>query len=354
MNGLLVLVTGTGRSGTSTISGALHHLGLSVPGPLLGANESNPRGFFESRWAVDFHKRLAESAKINPFDSRPWAFDRVQAAITPRMRGRLVQFLAEHASQPQVVIKDPRSVWTQALWKEAAAEAGLDIRYISMLRHPAEVVGSRTTYYARGDEGKLREYATFNVARWMNSSLISERETRGSPRSFVQYSELLEDWRPVLARVRSELGLTFNDDLEPGREHPVDLFIDPDLRRHRVDWGELEGPTELQRMAQDIWEQLINLSLSAADQKVSARLDDLAEEYVDLIRDASAVSHDVIEGARLAAREEGAKKARAKAAQRAAEAPTGQRVLDDVGGGELLRVLGGRVARRLRRRGGFL
>src|SRR4051794_7946109 len=202
MSGLLVLVTGTGRSGTSTIAGTLHHLGLSVPGPLLGANESNPRGFFESRWATKFHTGLAESAKINPFDSRPWAFDRAQAAITPRMRRRLVQFLAEHAGQPQVVIKDPRSVWTQALWKEAAAEVGLDIRYISMLRHPAEVVGSRTTYYARGDEGKLREYATFNVARWMNSSLISERETRGDRRSFVQYTELLEDWRPVLARVR--------------------------------------------------------------------------------------------------------------------------------------------------------
>jgi len=99
------------------------------------------------------------------------------------MRRRLVQFLAGHAGQPQVVIKDPRSVWTQALWKEAAAEVGLDIRYISMLRHPAEVVGSRTTYYARGDEGKLREYATFNVARWMNTSLISERETRGDRRS---------------------------------------------------------------------------------------------------------------------------------------------------------------------------
>jgi hypothetical protein len=350
MNGLLVLVTGTGRSGTSTITGTLHHLGLSVPGPYLGANESNPRGFFESRWATRFHKRLAESAKINPFDSRPWAFDRAQAAITPRRRRRLVQFLAEHAGEPQVVIKDPRSVWTQALWKEAAAEVGLDIRYISMVRHPAEVVGSRTTYYARGDEGKLREYATFNVARWMNSSLISERETRGAPRSFVQYTELLEDWRPVLARVRSELGLTFNDDLEPGHEHPVDLFIDPDLRRHRVTWGELGCPTELQRMAQDVWEQLTDLSRSAADPKASARLDELAEAYGDLVRDASAISHDVIEEARMAAREEGAREASEEAALHAAQAPIGQRVLDDVSGRELLRVLGGRVVRRLGRR----
>ena len=54
----LVLITGTGRSGTSTIAGTLHHLGLHVPGPHLGANESNPKGFFESSWAVAFHKRI--------------------------------------------------------------------------------------------------------------------------------------------------------------------------------------------------------------------------------------------------------------------------------------------------------
>ncbi len=54
----LLLVTGTGRSGTSTMSGTLHHLGLHVPGPYLGANESNPKGFYESRWSVRFHNDL--------------------------------------------------------------------------------------------------------------------------------------------------------------------------------------------------------------------------------------------------------------------------------------------------------
>ena len=62
MGGVLVLVTGTGRSGTSTISGTLHHLGLAVPGPFLGANKSNPKGFFESTWAVEFHQKIARAA----------------------------------------------------------------------------------------------------------------------------------------------------------------------------------------------------------------------------------------------------------------------------------------------------
>ena len=40
----LVLITGTGRSGTSTMSGTLHHLGLYVPGPYLGCEQVQPQG----------------------------------------------------------------------------------------------------------------------------------------------------------------------------------------------------------------------------------------------------------------------------------------------------------------------
>jgi hypothetical protein len=56
------------------------------------------------------------------------------------------------------------------------------MRYITMLRHPAETVGSRTTYYAALDAASQHRYALLNVARWVNNSLISERETRGFPR----------------------------------------------------------------------------------------------------------------------------------------------------------------------------
>ena len=107
--GLLVLVTGTGRSGTSTIAGALHHLGLEVPGPYLGANDSNPRGFYESRWAVKFHKQITVAAGLHDFDSRPTAFEMSQAAITDGIRKELREFLDKESSDhDQVVVKDPR------------------------------------------------------------------------------------------------------------------------------------------------------------------------------------------------------------------------------------------------------
>ncbi|WP_134717936.1 sulfotransferase family protein [Nocardioides guangzhouensis] len=349
---VLVLITGVGRSGTSTMSGTLHHLGLFVPGPYLGANESNPKGFFESKWSLEFHKRIAGAAGIADFDGRPEALELFREAITPADRGTLTAFLAEQAAiDSQVVVKDPRSVWAQKLWRDAAADAGMEIRYVSMLRHPAEVVGSRTTYYAsKADEDKRQAYATTTIARWVNNSLVSERETRAERRSFVGYAELLEDWRPVVTRLADELGLVYGSEVRAGVPSPVDDFIDPGLRRHQVTWDDLETPRDLQDAAQEVWDHLAVIAASGgSDPDSSAALDRLAERYDRILRDAQAIAHDSIEGIRVAARRAGAREERERARRRPAapKTPSGDdRRIRDVGGRELLRIAGRRFTHR--------
>lgn len=360
MSGALVLITGTGRSGTSTISGSLHHLGLHVPGPFLGANESNPKGFFESKWAVKFHKQITRAARINDFDGRPGALERAHDAVTPDLREQLLSFLREHsADAPQVVVKDPRSVWTQRLWQECAEEVGLSIAFVSMLRHPAEVIGSRTTYYASSaDEVEGRRYQIFNVGRWINSSLISERETRGARRSFVSYTGLLTDWRTTMSRVRDELGLTYNSDLQSSAHHPVDDFIDPDLRRVRVTWDDLQVPDDLKDIAQQTWDTLSVIAASGGIHEHSSReLDGLAERYERLFTDSAAISHDAIQDAVDKAERKAVRVTRAKLEHRAREnqalagPSTGaleDRALRDVSARDLVVVLGARAKLRLR------
>src|SRR3954452_510005 len=111
-DGRLVLVSGAGRSGTSTIAGALHHLGLHVPLPVIKPNESNPMGFFESTWPVWFHRRILERAFVEQTDGRPLAQALAAAAVDDGVRAELRTWLAEKALiEPQVVVKDPRSIW---------------------------------------------------------------------------------------------------------------------------------------------------------------------------------------------------------------------------------------------------
>jgi len=353
LTGILVLVTGTGRSGTSTIAGSLFHLGLSVPGPYLGANASNPKGFFESSWALRFHKQIERAARINDFDAQPSAFERAQHAVTPELRSRLIAFLGRHAGEGvQIVVKDPRSVWVQRLWKEAAAEVGLDIGYLSMLRHPAEVVGSRATYYAaNADTAQRIHYEICSVARWVNSSLVSERETRGEMRTFVLYADLLEDWRSALTRVRDELHLTFNSDLVPGGRHPVDEFIDPSLRRLKVTWDDLRIPAELQEIAEEMWSALLRLRASPSSDDGTLRdLDELSRRYAHLFADAQAISHDAIDEARREGDHKGARKARKEQMGKRSTPASASPTVAQASGRELLRAVRERVGRRIRRR----
>ena len=223
-----------------------------------------------------------------------------------------------------MVVKDPRTVWAHDVWREAAAEAGLEICYISMLRHPAEVVGSRRTYYAKSeDPADIRRYENINVARWVNNSLISEHETRGRARAFVRYVDLLSDWRAVAQGLGADLGLTFDTDVTSQEPHEVDGFIDPDLRRHSVTWDELEVPTDLQEVAEATWVDLGRLSdHHGADAEAEADLDQQSVRYDLIVAQAAAISYDLIQEARTDGKREGASNTRKKlAAKKATPAP---------------------------------
>ena len=69
-----MLVAGSGRSGTSLFAGIMKRLGYTVPGPEVPADETNPRGFAESQWVVDFHTRLLRRAGVQTADARPSAW----------------------------------------------------------------------------------------------------------------------------------------------------------------------------------------------------------------------------------------------------------------------------------------
>jgi len=317
----LVLVTGAGRSGTSTVAGTLHHLGLHVPLPVLKANESNPLGFFESWWPVRFHKRLFEIANVEQTDTRPEALAAVKDVIDDVQRDRLRTWLTDvMAESDQVVVKDPRSLFVPQLWAETAAELGVSTGYVTMLRHPAEVVGSRSTYYGAGRDAWM--FAVSNLAAWVNGNLIVERETRGRPRSVVRYNDLLEDWRGVMHDVAQTCGLDLGDALT-AESHPVDDFIDPSLRRHEPSWEGLDMPADLVAVAEGVFAAMSRLADSqGSDAAAEAEMDELAERYAQLVRVAQAVAQDTTKVAARAARRQGEEHVREEvAAQQAAAMP---------------------------------
>ena len=293
----LVIVSGPGRSGTSAITGALSSLGIQVPGPLVEANRSNPRGFFETRWVVEFHKALLAKAHTYEFDPDPRAVERVQAVVNDAVRADLDRWLAsdsDYQSADQLAIKDPRTVWVHDVWGKAAADHGLDVRYLTTLRHPAQVVGSREKYYGQNaDARRARAYAINKVAGWVNVSLLNERQTRPNRRVFIRYTDLISDWRPVLGQIGESLGLTFDSDLTPGQPHPIDDFITPGLQHVHTGWDDLDIPDDLRHLADAVWNASERLAEEHTAGSLDTEFDQLSEQYDRLFSGAAAITSDL-------------------------------------------------------------
>lgn len=303
--GRLVLVTGAGRSGTSTVAGTLHHLGLHVPLPVLKTNESNPRGFFESTWPLWFHRRIMDAAGIEQIDGRPEARGLMHEAADHAVQDELLEWLggvtAEH---DKIVVKDPRASWVPHLWTQASEQLGYSISFVTMLRHPAEVVGSRSTHYSKPREQMgERNFAVMNLAGWVNQTINTEQQTRGQARTWIRYHDLITDWRAQMRRVRDVSGMEFNHPLDPTR-HEVDEFIDPSLRRHTVRFGDLDLPRSLTDIAEEVWEAGNLLSQGGgSDAEAEHRIDAAADAYATLFRDSAAIARDETQARVRAARQ---------------------------------------------------
>ena len=290
----VVLVAGAGRSGTSTIAGVLARLGAHVPEPVLAANQSNPRGFYESWWPVRFHRRLMKRADIEQTDGRPVAGSLMAAAVDEEARARLRAWLSEQlVGHDLVLVKDPRAAWVPTLWTDTVTDLGAQAGCVIMLRHPSEVIGSRSTYYASNRPGMSpREFAIWNLCGWINQNLTMERRTRDQRRALVRYTDLLADWRAALTGLLDGLGLG-PELLTPAAAAAIDDFVEPGLRRHAVDWGELDLPAYLIDVAEQTWTALCALAdRSGHDSPTEQTLDEIGERYASLYAAAQAIAHD--------------------------------------------------------------
>ncbi|QCX26636.1 sulfotransferase family protein [Nocardioides jishulii] len=302
----LVLVSGSGRSGTSSLSGSLARLGMHVPEPQVPPSPTNPRGFYEPQWVLSFHKGHLREAMVFNIDSRPEAPGIVADLVASgEPHAQLREWLATQLDHPMIVVKDPHAFWFAEVWRDVCAELGVTLKWLTALRHPAEVVGSRDIAYRQGTPDDVRHAKEIsNVAGWVHATLLTEKAGRAAAardgRSFIRYHDLLDDWRSALRTVEQQLRLTLEADLTSAEAHPVDDFITPSMRKSQLTWADLSTPEWLRDMAQEVWELLDRLVDEPADEATLARLDEIHVDYDARYAEAAAVTFDLTEAARRA------------------------------------------------------
>ncbi len=290
----LVIVTGSGRSGTSSVAGALKRLGLHVPQPEVPADEKNPRGYYEPIWVTEFHKRVLNPVPVRTIDTRPTAGAiAAEAGSAPEVEAELRGWLADQLDEPQVLIKDPRAFWILPVWTRVAADLGAEVSTLTMLRHPTEVVRSRDSAYLSEQTATFRrQRETANVAAWVNAAFETERSTREQRRAFVRYADLLADWRTALHRAGDQAGLAYNADLTSSEPHAVDEFIDARLNRSAITWDDIAVPAQLRELADRTWAAMSDLVEDPADAGAIAELAGLQSEYAELFDFSEAIAMD--------------------------------------------------------------
>lgn len=291
----LILVVGVGRSGTSLMAGMLGQMGFHLPQPEVRADDTNPRGFGEPRWVVDFHHRLMRRRRVTVNDSRPAAWEKTyEAGTRAPVRDELRTWLrGELGHGADVVVKDPRTVWFLPLWTDVAGELGAGTATVTMLRHPAEVIASAKRSYGDWQSDASRASA------WINVILETERVTRERARAFVAYEALLKDWPGELRRAGALIGSDVLAGADPVRFPEADRFVDPTLHRNRVGWEAHAVPERVRDLADDVWGLTLQLATDGGDTPaVRTALDDARERYLALHAEAEAIAQSAIVAAK--------------------------------------------------------
>lgn len=222
---VVLFVLGMARSGTSALTKVLSLCGGALPTGLVGAMEANPRGFFESRKATYVTEAILRRHGSAGYD--PSLRLQEEGVIDAKAKAACLRdigaFLETLPDAPLVIIKDHRINAIAPLWFEAARGTGFDVVTVNAVRHPQEVIKSVAAHAPATPE--------LSDSLWLKLNLLAERDTRDIPRVFVEYPNLVEDWRREVKRISAALPI----DLESRDEAAIDEFLTPDLRRQRYD-----------------------------------------------------------------------------------------------------------------------
>lgn len=229
----LLFVLGHERSGTSALTRVLSLCGYGLPNAIFGATRLNPTGHWEpvdaTRVNLDFAIRHQVESDVTMRFEELQLSDGDKEAFVAEIR----KVLRACGTGP-VVLKEFRISEFMSFWIEAARREQRSVSAVIAVRHPEEVfrsivkgIGTGRSDHAATGARTNGEIEPFN-ARWLKTYLQTERNTRNMPRVFVEYGNLLADWRAEVSRIASALSTDLQPDVAT-----IGKFLDPDLRRQR-------------------------------------------------------------------------------------------------------------------------
>jgi hypothetical protein len=242
-----VFVVGMGRSGSSAIARVISLCGAALPLEIVPPNYGNPAGYWEPARAIEINEAFLQANGSSWYDAG-FALQISPPAGAPRERlvDEIAQFLESGFGAGPVILKEPRISGLLPYWIQASRACGLTIKFIHIFRNPADVAASLA---ARDGLPAAQSFAL-----WLKYNVLAERETRGEPRIFVSFEDLMRDWEAVASKCIT--GLRIDASIDDRTRRSVAAFLAPELYHHRGSASEVAVDPALAARVSRVYELL--------------------------------------------------------------------------------------------------
>lgn len=257
---LCILVLGMHRSGTSALTRVLNLMGAALPRDILGANLGNDTGHWEPATLGDLNERTLHAIDRCWYDCR-----RIDQPIDSDVEAFLAYEISwQYRGLSPFVLKDPRVCLLMPSYQRALAAIGARTVNVLALRSPMAISAS----LAR--RNNMPE--AHGRWLWLRYLLEAELATRGTPRIFVGYEDIMADWRSALAPLAEMAGMNLP---APGslESREIEEFLSPAQRHHPS--VPIDASNDLGEWLVEADAALAALADNTSDAAAQARLDDI-------------------------------------------------------------------------------
>jgi spore maturation protein CgeB/GT2 family glycosyltransferase len=216
-----ILVLGMHRSGTSMVARLLNMMGayFAPEGSSTGANQENPKGFWERRDVRNLNDMLLHSAGADWHRLSDFRLEKIPAATLTQFKTEAEKIILAMDAHRPWFLKEPRFCLLAPLWLDQLEFPACVIVY----RSPIEV--------ARSLEMRNGFSIGVGLALWERYNLAALNATRGKRRIQINHADLMADPLGAVQRLRKDLeALNVRGLREPSNEEIL-AFIDPSLYR---------------------------------------------------------------------------------------------------------------------------
>ena len=221
-----VCVLSLPRSGSSTVAGMLHRLGVDMgAGHFQGHDTSNPRGYYED---LRFQE-LAKSLSGERYGTRK------PAAIPEQTQRKYSALIAERATLPLWGFKGPRTVFVLRHILPLLEQAGVDTRFIIVMRDTAAITGSLCRHSEVSYNGRFRmepDRAAAVVNVWLGALREAVELTDEDKTLCVLYEEVLKNPQLTAERLAEFACAGLPVGVAPWRIEHAAAFVDRSLNHH--------------------------------------------------------------------------------------------------------------------------